>query len=127
MKKLRVTVAGKVYEVIVEVLEEDEHEPSHPAKYATPSSIHELTVPAAPSLVSAVSKEPGNVASPLAGRVVSLSVQAGQTVKEGDQLMVLEAMKMNNYIYAPRSGKISAILVKTGDVVEDGQALFTLL
>ncbi len=127
MKKLRVTVAGKVYEVFVEVLEENEHGPSHPAKHTTPSSIHELTVPATPSLVSAVSKEPGNVVSPLAGRVVAVSVQAGQTVKERDQLMVLEAMKMNNYLYAPRSGKISAILVNAGDVVEEGQALFILL
>ncbi|MBI2470245.1 MAG: biotin/lipoyl-binding protein [Planctomycetes bacterium] len=127
MKKLRVTVAGKVYEVIVEVLEEDEHGPAHTAKHTTASSIHELTAPAAPSLVHAVSKEPGNVASPLAGRVLAIPVQAGQTVREGDQLMVLEAMKMNNYIYAPRSGKISAILVRAGDVVEEGQALFTIL
>lgn len=127
MKKLRVTVAGKVYEVLVEVLEDDSHGISHPAKQATPSSPHvpEVSAPTPPD--HAVSKEAGNVASPLPGRVVAVSVQVGQTVKEGDQLMILEAMKMNNYIYAPRSGRISAIHVGVGDIVEEGQSLLTLL
>ncbi len=127
MKKLRVTVAGKVYEVIVEILEDDEHAPPHPVKRDVPSSVHEATGDLAPPVVVPVSKEPGNVVSPLAGRVVTISVQTGQTVKEGDQLLVLEAMKMNNYIYAPRSGRVSAIFVKADDAVEEGQALVTLV
>ncbi|MFO0794661.1 MAG: biotin/lipoyl-containing protein [Candidatus Brocadiaceae bacterium] len=127
MKKLRVTVAGKVYEVTVEVLEDDDRDTSHPARHTIPPSIHELTVPATSSLVHTVPREPGNVVSPLAGRVVAISVQAGQTVREGDPLIVLEAMKMNNYIYASRSGQVSAILVKVGDVVDEGQTLFTIL
>lgn len=127
MKKLRVTVAGKVYEVIVEILEDDEHALSHPVKHDVPSSVHELTGAQTPPVVAPVSKEPGNVVSPLAGRVVTISVQTGQTVKEGDQLLVLEAMKMNNYIYAPRSGRVSAIFVKADDAVEEGQALVTLV
>lgn len=125
MKKLRVTVAGKVYEVIVEILEDDEHALPHPVKHDVPS-VHEVTGALTPPVVAPVSKEPGNVISPLAGRVVTISVQTGQTVKEGDQLLVLEAMKMNNYIYAPRSGRVSAIFVKADDAVEEGQTLLTL-
>ncbi len=70
--------------------------------------------------VHATQKE---VHSPLSGRVVALSVQVGQSVKEGDQLILLEAMKMNNYVYAPQAGQIASILVKVGDAVEEGQPL----
>ncbi|MGQ3686244.1 MAG: biotin/lipoyl-containing protein [Candidatus Loosdrechtia sp.] len=127
MKKLRVTVNGKVYDVIVEVLEENGKEVSHAIRHTAPSPAHGTFTPVPPSSPShAVPKGPGNIESPFAGRVISISVQAGQTVTEGEQLMLLEAMKMNNYIYAPRSGRISAIHVKPGDAVEEGQLLLTL-
>lgn len=127
MKKLRITVAGKVYEVTVEVLEEDNRDTSHPTKPVTSSSIHEPAVLALSSPAHAIVKGSENVTSPLAGRVVAISVHIGQTIKEGDQVMILEAMKMNNYIYAPRSGQISGIFVKIGDIVEEGQSLLTLV
>jgi glutaconyl-CoA/methylmalonyl-CoA decarboxylase subunit gamma len=127
MKKLRVTVDGKVYDVIVEVLEENGKEVPHSVKHGVPPPVHESFTAVPPSSPGhAVSKDTGDIDSPFAGRVVSISVQAGQTVKEGEQLMVLEAMKMNNYIYAPRSGRISAIHVKPGDAVEEGQLLLTI-
>ncbi len=47
----------------------------------------------------------------------------GDPVKEGDQLLTLEAMKMNTFIFADRNGKVAAILAKEGDSVEEGQAL----
>ncbi len=124
MKKLRVTVAGKVYDVTVEILEEEEQETARPSKQATPSSAQEPVVPVTISPVHAGHKE---MKSPLSGRVVTISAQVGQTVKEGDQLMILEAMKMNNYIYAPHEGRISAIPVNVGDAVEEGQPLCIIL
>ncbi len=126
MKKLKITVAGKVYEVTVEVLEDDGHEVRHPVRQSAPMPAHEAAIlpHTAPGLE--VPKEAGNVTCPMAGRVVAVSVQVGQTVKEGEQLMVLEAMKMNNYIYAPHDGKISAVFVRVGDAVEEGQLLVTL-
>lgn len=123
MKKLRVTVAGKVYDVTVEILEEEGQGTAHPSKQIAPSSVQEPAVPVTISPVHAGHKE---MKSPLSGRVVTISVQVGQTVKEGDQLMILEAMKMNNYIYAPHGGRISAIPVNVGDAVEEGQPLFIL-
>jgi biotin carboxyl carrier protein len=66
---------------------------------------------------------PGDVPSPLAGRVTAVVVAVGQEVKEGDHLLTLEAMKMNTFVFAPRSGKIAEIKTAVGAAVEEGQAL----
>ena len=63
---------------------------------------------------------------PLAGKVVSLTVQVGQEVKVGDEIMVLEAMKMNTQVHAANSGRIIALSVQPCDQVEEGQALVTM-
>ncbi len=114
MKKLRVTVEGKSYDVTVELLGEG-------AGVETPSA-----PPGKPStpVPSTGSGEP--VASPLAGKVVSIGVSSGQQVSEGDELMVLEAMKMNTHVYAPKSGTVGSIQVQAGDNVEEGQSLVTI-
>ena len=61
--------------------------------------------------------------SPLAGKVVSIDTKVGAAVKDGDQILTIEAMKMNTYIYANKAGTISAINVSVGDGVEEGQVL----
>ncbi|HMP81213.1 MAG TPA: biotin/lipoyl-binding protein, partial [Verrucomicrobiota bacterium] len=66
---------------------------------------------------------PGDVPSPLAGRVTAVVVTAGQEVKEGDHLITLEAMKMNTFVFAPKSGKVTEIKTAVGATVEEGQAL----
>ncbi|MBR5621615.1 MAG: acetyl-CoA carboxylase biotin carboxyl carrier protein subunit, partial [Opitutales bacterium] len=68
----------------------------------------------------------GAVVAPLAGKVVAIDTKVGDAVKEGDQILTLEAMKMNTYIYADRAGKIASINVAVGDGVEEGQALVTI-
>jgi len=57
---------------------------------------------------------------PIAGKVVSVEVKAGDAVKEGDTLCILESMKMENPIMAPVDGKIAEITPKPGQVVEAG-------
>ena len=101
MKKLRITVDGKVFDVSVELLDQVSSTTSAPA-------------PAAGA---------GDVPSPLAGKVVSLDVAPGTAVKAGDQILTLEAMKMNTIIYAPASGTLTAFCVSAGDTVQEGQAL----
>ena len=68
----------------------------------------------------------GDIASPLAATVVKVEVAVGQQVTAGQELAVLEAMKMNNSVHAPREGTVSAIHVAAGDVVAEGQPLLTL-
>ena len=59
------------------------------------------------------------VLAPLAGKIVSLGIEAGATVEEDDEIMVIEAMKMETPIFAPCSGTVSKIEVKAGDSVEE--------
>jgi len=125
MKKLRVTVDGKAYDVLVEIL--DEGGTTAPAR----SSVHpahvesaHVSAPAASAPArTAGAAAPGDVPSPLAGKVVSLDVKPGQSVEANAQLLTLEAMKMNTYVFAPAAGTVNEILVTPGDAVEEGQVL----
>jgi biotin carboxyl carrier protein len=124
MKKLRVTVEGKVYEVLVEILDEG-------TQTAAPMSVAPATVapvaPAAPvSTAPKTSAAPGDVVSPLAGKLVSIDVKLGDTVAEGAQVATIEAMKMNTYMYAPKAGKVTATLVTPGDGVEEGTVVLRI-
>ncbi len=65
------------------------------------------------------------ITSPMPGLVISLAVQVGDVVAEGDVLMVIEAMKMEHNINAPRDGKVSGVVCAVGDRVEEGIELVT--
>jgi biotin carboxyl carrier protein len=131
MKKLRVTVEGKAYDVLVEILE-DSNPPGSapavvppPALVATPVTAEPAAAPPAAERVAAPGAA-GDVASPLAGKVVSIDVKVGQAVAEGAQVATIEAMKMNTYIFAPGAGRVTAVLVNPGDGVEEGTVLLQL-
>ncbi len=133
MKKLRVTVEGKTYEVLVEMLDaaglpSASNPPLSSAPAALPVSapVSAPAVAAAPARATPASAAPGEIPSPLAGKVVSIDVKVGQSVEEGAQVATVEAMKMNTYIYAPKAGVVSAVLVNPGDGVEEGTALLRL-
>ena len=71
-------------------------------------------------------KEEGNLSSPISGKVVSVKVKNGESVKKGEVLMVIEAMKMEYLIRAPYSGKVKNINFKEKDQVEIGQSTIEL-
>ena len=126
--KYKVTLNNRVYEVEVEqgqAMLIDEYELSAPAAPAVPV----VPVAAAPAAVTAAPAAPVSVAagepvkSPMPGNILRIEVSQGQQVKEGDVLMVLEAMKMENEIVATKSGTIAQIAVSKGAVVETGAVL----
>ena len=126
--KYKVTLNNRVYEVEVEqgqAMLIDEYELSAPAAPAAPVAPAAAAPAAAPAAaaapVSVAAGEP--VKSPMPGNILRIEVSQGQQVKEGDVLMVLEAMKMENEIVATKSGTIAQIAVSKGAVVETGAVL----
>ncbi|MBX3492469.1 MAG: acetyl-CoA carboxylase biotin carboxyl carrier protein [Parvibaculum sp.] len=99
---------------------------------AAPSAAPAAAAPAAPAPADAAS-HPGAVASPMVGTAYLAAepgsppfVTVGATVKEGQTVLIIEAMKTMNHIPAPRSGKVSAILVEDGQPVEFGEPLLVI-
>jgi glutaconyl-CoA/methylmalonyl-CoA decarboxylase subunit gamma len=123
IKKLRVTVDGKSYDVTVEVPDDQQ---STPAPAIAPLPPSNAPPASAPSPAPVVSTGPGDVPSPLAGRVTAIVVSPGQTVKEGDHLLTLEAMKMNTFVFAPKAGKVAQIKIAVGDAVDERQVLLRI-
>lgn len=112
MKKYRVNVNGTSYEIEVELMGESETAaPAAPVTPAKPAS-----APAGGTSITA----------PMPGTILSVNVKDGQTVKKGDVLMILEAMKMENEITAPVDGKVSSVSVSKGTAVESGALLCVL-
>jgi 3-methylcrotonyl-CoA carboxylase alpha subunit len=68
----------------------------------------------------------GALEAPMPGRVAAVRVAAGERVRKGDELVVVEAMKMENALRAPRDGLVAAVHVKAGDMVTPGRALVEL-
>ena len=118
MKQLKITVNGISYDVCVEEVGGVASAP------AAVTSSPVVSAPAAPAVATSVAGE--NVCAPMPGTVLSVAVSAGQSVKKGDVLCVLEAMKMENEIYAPRDGEVAAISVSKGESVESGKVLVVL-
>ena len=109
MKNLIVTVNGVAYNVTVE------EGTGAPAAAAAP-----VAAPAA-APAPAVS-----VTAPMPGNILDVKVKAGDSVKAGDTLLILEAMKMENEISAPQDGTIASVNVRKGDVVNSGDLLITM-
>lgn len=127
MKKLRITVDGKAFDVSVEMLDGSTSAPAAAPVSSAPVASAPVSAPPAPAPAApAPSAAAGDVPSPLAGKIVSIETKVGAQVKEGDQLLTMEAMKMNTLIFAPASGTVSAILVNVGDGVQEGQPLCTI-
>ena len=121
MKNLRITVNGVAYDVQVEELSEDAAAAPAPAAAPKKAAAH---VKAAPKKVAAGAGE--KVAAPMPGTIVSVNVSDGQSVKKGDVLVVLEAMKMENEIKAPKDGTVTGISVSKGESVDTGATLVTI-
>ena len=123
MKNLIVTVNGVAYNVTVEE--------GTGAAVSTPAAAPAAAAPApaaAPAAPAAPAGAAGSVTvtAPMPGNILDVKVKAGDSVKAGDTLLVLEAMKMENEISAPQDGTVASVNVRKGDVVNSGDLLCTM-
>lgn len=143
MKKYKYTINGVTYEVKINEIESDSADVEvngtsytvglepRPASKPKPKPVVQPRVstsaPAAPSPApKKAAGGQGAVVSPLPGVILRIMVQVGDEVKEGQTIMCLEAMKMENNIDAPRAGKITSIDVAQGASVMEGDVLVTI-
>ena len=125
MKKFNVTVNGTVYEVEV-------NEVGGVAPVAAPAPKAAAPTPkAAPAAAPAAAAAPvpagaQTVDCPMPGKILSVAVTAGQAVKKGDVLCILEAMKMQNEIVAPHDATVAEVRVAANQTVATGDALVVL-
>jgi len=129
MKKLRVTVEGKAYEVLVEILDEGASTPiaAPTAPVRSVAAAAPAAAPAPAPTAPAATGGPGEVRSPLSGKLVSIDVKVGDQVNEGAQVATVEAMKMNTYIFAPKAGRVEAVFGNPGDGIEEGHVLMRIV
>jgi len=72
------------------------------------------------------SKKANDIKAPMPGLILSINVKVGQKVNEGDQLLILEAMKMENSISSPKEGIVKSVHIKSGETVEKGTLMIEL-
>ncbi len=124
MKKYNITVNGTTYEVVVE---EAGSAPSAAPVFTAPvTPVAAPAAPAAPKAAPAVGGGANKVTAPMPGTILDVKVSVGQSVKKGDVICVLEAMKMENDIPAPCDGVIASVNVQKGASVAANDVLATL-
>lgn len=140
MKKYKFTIRGNQYDVEIKNIEDDiaeievngstyEVEVHKEVKSTkTPKLVRSAVVPSSESDRAKTSKPTeskgaGVVKAPLPGTILSISTKVGDVVKSGDNLLVMEAMKMENNIKAHTAGKVTALKVNVGDAVLEGDVL----
>ena len=137
--KYKVTLNGRTYEVEVEAGKAmllDEYEAIVPTAAPAAPAAAPAAPAAAPAPVAAPAAAPAPAAAapvagdavtaPMPGNILKVNVTAGQAVKEGDVLVVLEAMKMENEILAPKACTVKQVLVSKGSTVDTGATLVVL-
>ncbi|MFO1154495.1 MAG: biotin/lipoyl-containing protein [Rhodospirillales bacterium] len=135
-KHLRITVDGKPYDVVVEDVTEEPGGTLYPSPGTMAQAVHTAAPPATTPTAGAApaASAPAPAAgggdndklAPLGGVVIEIDVRIGDTVKAGDKIMTIEAMKMKTAVSAHRDGSVKNIPVKVGDAVDAGQVLMTI-
>ena len=124
MRKFNINVNGTSYEVEVEEIGGGYSAPvAAPVAAAAPAA---SPAPKAAKKAAAPVADGEQITAPMPGNIWDVKCSQGQTVAEGDVLLILEAMKMENEIMAPCAGKVVSLTVEKGDSVEAGQVLVVI-
>ena len=118
MKRFTVTVNGTAYDVVVEEVSESAAPVAAPAPKAAPK--------AAPAPKASGAQGGVQIKSPMPGNIMKVNVKVGDKVSKGAVVAVLEAMKMENEIFAPQDGTIASVDVTQGSSVTADQVLLTM-
>ena len=131
--KYRVIVDGTAYTVEVESLGVGSAAPvaAAPAPVAAPvapaaPAAAPAPAPEAPAAPAPVAADAMTVTAPMPGKILNVKVNVGDSVNSGDLVLLLEAMKMENEVFATASGKVTEIRVKSGDNVNTGDVLMVI-
>ena len=128
MKYYNISVNGVAYSVSVEETAAGAA-PVAPAAAPAPKAAPApaaAAAPAAPAAPKAAAAGAVEVKAPMPGNILDVKVAAGASVKAGDVLVILEAMKMENEIVAPQDGTVASINVHKGDTVNSGDTLVSM-
>ena len=125
MRKFQIVVNGTSYIVDVEELDAGQT-PAPVAAAPAPAAAPKAAPAAAPKAAAAAPAGAETVKSPMPGTINAVNVTAGQSVKKGDVLCILEAMKMENEIKAPRDAVVASVNVSKGQSVASGDVLLSL-
>lgn len=133
MRKFLINVNGNSYEVEVEEVSDGAPAAAPAAPKAAPAPAPKAAPAAAPAAPAPKAAAPAavpagaaTVVSPMPGTILSVNVKVGESVKKGQVLCILEAMKMENEIMAAGDGKVASIAVNAGESVNTGQVLIVL-
>lgn len=145
MKEYKFKINGKGYDVAIDTMEDNvasvtvngvayqvelENTPAAESDAATPVMVQNPARPAAPAPAAAAEKAAAGagkaVTSPLPGVVIAIKVNVGDVVKSGQEVAVLEAMKMENSIEATTDGTVTAIHAAKGDSIQEGTAIISI-
>ena len=143
MKEYRYTIDGNKYEVAINevndttakvtvngaeyTVEWEKPVEEKPVVKVQPVAAKPATTAATPAAAPAAAAVNGHaIKTPLPGVIIDVKVNVGDTVKKGDTVVVLEAMKMENNFNADRDGKVTAVQVAKGDTVADGAVLIVI-
>ncbi len=124
MKYYNISVNGVAYSVSVEETAAGAAPVAAPAAPAAPKA---PAAPAAPKAAAPAGAAGAvTVKAPMPGNILDVKVAAGASVKAGDVLVILEAMKMENEIVAPQDGTVASVNVNKGDTVNSGDTLVSM-
>lgn len=124
MKNFQVTVNGNTYQVEVQELQAGQAVAPAAPVAAAPAA---APIAAAPAVQAApVASGATKIEAPMQGKIVGIKVNVGDSVGEGDVVIILEAMKMENEVVSPAAGKVASVNVTVGQQVNAGDIMISM-